>query len=343
MLEDHIAKYHTFKPEGRISKAQQRVLKILADPAYSCKAKQRESAALTYEANRRSFLLEPEVAQLETEVVRDKLTHAWEFGKENYQHGNITDEYLLHLNYLIDSTHASTRTFSFAGEDYRKDNIQVTGHDAVKPVKGQRVSEEMYNLMEYLNDENLNAVTRAINAHMHIARIHPFYEGNGRTSRMLMNIMLQQNGMPAVTIPKNERETYMGILRGAMRGYNSRMESSNPGDSGSETLFINYHLDKMSTFLDNLAENLKNHRGYAINTENFEPGQVMTAKHEIQNAFRSRGDNGTCRLIDSRHLHVTGNIGEKTLSGIMERSAGRRGKFDVLPVKPSEDDLKCEE
>ena len=48
--------------------------------------------------------------------------------------------------------------------------------------------------------------------HMGIVHIHPFWDGNGRIARLLANIPLLKAGLPPLTIPQDERRTYIQIL-----------------------------------------------------------------------------------------------------------------------------------
>lgn len=48
--------------------------------------------------------------------------------------------------------------------------------------------------------------------------IHPFSDGNGRTSRLIMNLILLRAGYPPVMILKNHREKYYQYLNMANRG-----------------------------------------------------------------------------------------------------------------------------
>lgn len=56
---------------------------------------------------------------------------------------------------------------------------------------------------EWLNSEEtqkLHPVEFAALAHYKLVYIHPFLDGNGRTSRLLMNLILMRNGFPPVSI-----------------------------------------------------------------------------------------------------------------------------------------------
>lgn len=51
-----------------------------------------------------------------------------------------------------------------------------------------------------------------------LAAIHPFDDGNGRTARLLMNLLLLREGYPPVAVRPEDRKTYLDTLeRGSMR------------------------------------------------------------------------------------------------------------------------------
>lgn len=55
-------------------------------------------------------------------------------------------------------------------------------------------------------------------AHYKLVHIHPFTDGNGRTSRLLMNLILMQAGYPPVIILKQHRHLYYQHLQTANEG-----------------------------------------------------------------------------------------------------------------------------
>ena len=48
--------------------------------------------------------------------------------------------------------------------------------------------------------------------HAAVAHIHPFWDGNGRIARLLANIPLLKAGLPPLTIPEEQRRTYIQLL-----------------------------------------------------------------------------------------------------------------------------------
>jgi Fic family protein len=64
----------------------------------------------------------------------------------------------------------------------------------------------------------MHPVELAALAHYKFAYIHPFADGNGRTARLLMNLILMQAGFPPVIIPIEHRTQYTTTLRTANDG-----------------------------------------------------------------------------------------------------------------------------
>lgn len=72
----------------------------------------------------------------------------------------------------------------------------------------------MDKFINWLNEETseLHPIEFAALAHYKLVTIHPFYDGNGRTSRLLMNLILMQAGFPPVTIKVEDRHEYYDVL-----------------------------------------------------------------------------------------------------------------------------------
>jgi len=54
--------------------------------------------------------------------------------------------------------------------------------------------------------------------HCRFEQVHPFLDGNGRTGRLVLNLMLVRLGYPPAIIYKNERDSYLKALRRCDQG-----------------------------------------------------------------------------------------------------------------------------
>jgi len=99
---------------------------------------------------------------------------------------------------------------------FRRTQVFVSNHQPPPPTL---LSTLMGKFVQWLNSaHNLHPVRHAALAHYKLVFIHPFLDGNGRTSRLLMNLILMRAGFPPVIIRRADREVYYKHLQTANEG-----------------------------------------------------------------------------------------------------------------------------
>lgn len=72
---------------------------------------------------------------------------------------------------------------------------------AYVPPPPEHVPSLMEDLCAFCNDDNLPAIVQAAVAHATFETIHPFVDGNGRTGRVLVHVLLRRRGLAPVVVP----------------------------------------------------------------------------------------------------------------------------------------------
>lgn len=86
------------------------------------------------------------------------------------------------------------------------------------------VPEQMENLItEFAGNKKLHPIERAALFHLKFEGIHPFVDGNGRTGRLILNLMLMQAGYPPINVKYSDRKRYYD----AFDAYYKYADSSN--------------------------------------------------------------------------------------------------------------------
>ena len=126
----------------------------------------------------------------------------------------ITENYLKQIHQLV----VGNDPYLNAG-NYRNVGVVITGSEH-KPPEPYEISLKMQDLMSWLNEnlEQENPLVLAAVAHHELAKIHPFTDGNGRTARLLLNLILMKKGYPICSIKRTERPRYYEAMSNADNG-----------------------------------------------------------------------------------------------------------------------------
>lgn len=102
---------------------------------------------------------------------------------------------------------------------YRDGDVYISGADH-KPPSFLEVPSLMSDLIGWLDKSRKkhNVIELAALLHHKLTHIHPFWDGNGRTSRLVMNILILEAGYPLAIILKNDRKRYYRVLAEADNG-----------------------------------------------------------------------------------------------------------------------------
>lgn len=199
-------------------------------------------------------------------VLEDGVTISGKSLREHYEATNHKEALEFVENIVNDNTSLDERTIkdihstilhgidnAIAGK-YRNHEVMISAASHRPPTSFQ-VPAEMENLIDWYttNAKDLHTVERAAMLHSKFVNIHPFADGNGRTSRLLLNFELMKDGYPPITIEKDDRFDYYNVLDEA--GKNQNYEP-----------FIN--------FVAQLAEKSLNHYVSFINRQQSENTQL---------------------------------------------------------------------
>jgi Fic family protein len=117
---------------------------------------------------------------------------------------------------------------------WKKDPNEIIGYknEKISFTQPGDVAEEVHKLLDKMNaeldkifagKEALHPVALAAQFHIDYVSIHPFYDGNGRTSRILTNILLMSCGYPTIVIKDEHKQAYYKLL-GDIQAYGGKAD-----------------------------------------------------------------------------------------------------------------------
>lgn len=97
---------------------------------------------------------------------------------------------------------------------YRTVEVEIT-NSPHKPPTCIVVPEQMQKYVAWMAQayNSVPAPLLAAVCHAWLVHIHPFRDGNGRTARAVMNLLLMRQGFPVVVVRRKDRQRYYEVLR----------------------------------------------------------------------------------------------------------------------------------
>lgn len=109
----------------------------------------------------------------------------------------------------------------FAGR-FRNSGVRISGANFVPP-NALKIDDYVSELIHWVNESDLDMVVKATIFHHRFVWIHPFFDGNGRTVRLVYNLLLMKEGYPPAIILKVDRKKYYEALNFANNGNYSKL------------------------------------------------------------------------------------------------------------------------
>ncbi|WP_179320539.1 Fic family protein [Winogradskyella helgolandensis] len=137
----------------------------------------------------------------------------------------IEDDYVLNAKDILTLHGLVLRSIEddYAGR-LRNAAVRISGANFIPP-NARKVSDYLDTLINYINinPQGLNPIELATVFHHKFVWIHPFFDGNGRTIRLAMNLLLMRSGFPPAIILTNDRAKYYAALNQANKGNYSKL------------------------------------------------------------------------------------------------------------------------
>ncbi|SCY63381.1 Fic family protein [Ruminococcus sp. YE282] len=113
---------------------------------------------------------------------------------------------------IVKDIHSILMENILVGGIYRNVDVRITGAKHKPPVP----SEMYYQIKDFFSNLNfksdLNPIELASWTHAEFVKIHPFVDGNGRTSRLITNYQLMKHGFLPVSVNKEDKLDYFNFL-----------------------------------------------------------------------------------------------------------------------------------
>ena len=112
----------------------------------------------------------------------------------------------------------SANAFIAESDIKTSDFTEISNHIAMLYPVYDQLLKDARTLLENKQEEFLiSYIDRAIELKCRLVEIHPFPDGNGRTCRALLNILLRSIGLPPIYVKNSEKDEYINAMDQAIR------------------------------------------------------------------------------------------------------------------------------
>lgn len=156
--------------------------------------------------------------------------------------------------------------------DYKKfpNSVKLQNGEMFHYASPQETPALMADLVQWYREElekkELHPVSLAALLHYRFVRIHPFDDGNGRISRLLMNYVLYYHNLPPIIVKSSDKKNYLTAL--------------NKADSGDLNAFVEYIAGQITWSLE---LSIKAAKGEEIEERDDIEKEIALWKKELKN------------------------------------------------------------
>ena len=185
----------------------------------------------------------------------EDIANAFAWGRKNFDPANFKESFVRGIAGRINPYLYNSNT-----AEYRETGTRVIGSSVTPPDPYKLIKYEIpwfeESMGEHLKDETINKIEPAIFAHFHVVRMHPFVDGNGRTSRTFQDVILDYYNIPLPVIQAAERMFYYQLLDEAIFAWKIKGGRNSDEDlSKEERLFYDFMTGKINISLDKILRN----------------------------------------------------------------------------------------
>lgn len=176
------------------------------------------------------------------------LKRAYDYVKDNIaKKSPVTVDFLKQLSAMVMRNTGSSYTTALGSFDSSNGDLRLVNVSAGRGGKSylnyQKVPQRLEDFCDWLNDERqkdhpdaASVYVLSFEAHYRLVSIHPWVDGNGRISRLLMNMIQMENGVLPSILKKENKAKYIEALAMSQ-------------DEEDSSIFVKFMMESMIDFI----------------------------------------------------------------------------------------------
>lgn len=209
--------------------------------------------------------------------------------------------------------------------DFRKREVMFGGFEGTLP---SQIHYTVDDIVYRANNIDSHPVLSALDSHISLVQVHPFLDGNGRSARLIQDVLLERDGYPVPVVKQSEREFYIRLMENVI---SERMGGHSSYDPGSgEKYFQEFMVGKVLNSALDIEKKVRKQRNVLVDLDTKNTPISKSIADMLRKRMKSQGKCARVNMSTSDNdgsstsLQIVGDVSQSEVQKMLEKISEKK-------------------